>query len=524
MKTKHFLKAIFTVVLLAIVSFGCDPSEDPVIEEVDVTRVFAPTDFEARIRNMTAIELNWNIRTDAESYLVEFAEGENADFSTVLRTLEVVAEDLPVREEDFSGETFYTVRVKGIAQGKQDSKWVTATVQTDPEQIFLPIQDGDIQATEATLRWPENSEVTHFIINPGNINRPITPTEITDGIATITGLTGETDYVVTLHNNNALRGTAEFTTLIDIGDATLIQPTDDLSAMVAAAADGDTLVLMPGIYDVFSGDITIDKSITIQGLYPYDMPVVYVSFTMAPGLQDLTLVNLELEGMDINADPAPTVINTLLNMSNAGTYNSVNISNCHIHDYGRQLIYSNTTGALLNSLVIDNCIVENFTAGGGDFIDFRNGDVHSVSVTNSTFVDAPNGRDFIRMDGAGDTNGTGVTATVLIDHCTLVGVSNTADRITYVRFANNDITVTNNIFADTDAKYSNQASTDETMSFANNNYFNAPNLFSSSETRYDTSSSYTILDPGFQDAANGDFTVSNQDLIDDGIGDPRWLQ
>jgi len=522
MKTKHFFKTILAAGLLAMVFTGCDPSEGPLVEEIDVPRVFAPTSLEARVRNMTAIELDWFVRDDAESYVVEFAEGEN-DFSNIVRTITVTAEDLPAREEGFSGQTFYSIRVKGVAEGKQDSNWTTTTIQTDPEQIFLPIEDGDIQATEATLRWPENSEVTNFIINPGNINRPISVAEKTAGIATITGLTGETEYTVTLHNNNALRGTAVFTTLIDIGDATLVQPTDDLSAMVAAAADGDTLVLMPGDYTVFSGDITVDKSITIQGLYPYDMPKVYVSFTMAPGLQDLSLVNLEMIGMDINADPAPVQISTIINMSNAGMYNSVTFSGCYMHDYGRQLIYGNTSGALLNSFVVDNCVATDFTASGGDFIDFRNGDVHSVSITNSTFVDAPSGRDFIRMDGAGDTNNTGVTATVLIDHCTFVGVSNTADRITYVRFVNNDITVTNNIFADTDAKYSNQTSTDEEMTFSMNNYFNAPNMYDSGQTRYDTSSNYTTLDPGFVDAANRDYTVTNQDLIDDGIGDPRWL-
>ena len=30
------------------------------------------------------------------------------------------------------------------------------------------------------------------------------------------------------------------------------------------------------------------------------------------------------------------------------------------------------------------------------------------------------------------------------------------------------------------------------------------------------------LDPGFTDAANGNFKVSNQTIIDNEIGDPRW--
>ncbi len=499
--------------LLAVLSVGCNSKEGEVIEELDVNRVFAPTDLTARIRNMTTIELSWYVRQDTDSYIVEFAEG--AGFDNIIRTVEVAPEDLPIQEQ-FDGETLYSARVKGIAEGKQDSKWVSVSIQTDPEQIFLPSEDGDIQATAATLRWPEGSAVTHLLINPGNVERPITPEEASVGMATISGLTGETEYTVVLYNNGTVRGTSIFTTLIDIGDATLVQPEEDLSVVIANAVDGDVLVLAPGVYEAFVGNIVIDKSITIQGLYPYDKPVLSVSFSMAPGLQDLQLVDLELVG---------TVdLFTLVTMEIAGNYNSVQIRGCNIHDFGRQLIYGSTAGAILGNFIVDNTIASNATLGGGDFIDFRSGDVHNVEVTNSTFIDAPNGRDFIRMDGAGDTNGIGVTATVLIDHCTFVGVSNTEDRIVYIRFDDNDITVTNNLFAETNAYYSNQASTDDDITFANNNYFNAPSFYDSTRDRYDTSANFTTLDPGFVDAANGDYTVTNQALIDEGIGDPRWLQ
>src|SRR5690606_28383161 len=134
--------------------------------------------------------------------------------------------------------------------------------------------------------------------------------------------------------------TAVFTTLIDIGDATLIQPEDDISLAIADAADGDVLVLAPGVYEAFTGDIVLDKSISLRGLYPYDKPVLNVTFTMAPGLQDLELRDLELAGIE------GMEMNTLVNMSNAGNYNSVTISGCTIRDYGRQLIYGNTSGAV----------------------------------------------------------------------------------------------------------------------------------------------------------------------------------
>jgi len=94
-----------------------------------------------------------------------------------------------------------------------------------------------------------------------------------------------------------------------------------------------------------------------------------------------------------------------------------------------------------------------------------------------------------------------------------------------VRFDANDITSRNNLITDTEIEgYSDNSATDESITFQNNNYFNAPTLYDSSVARYDDSTSFTTLDPEYADAANGDFSVANQSLIDDNVGDPRWLQ
>jgi hypothetical protein len=63
----------------------------------------------------------------------------------------------------------------------------------------------------------------------------------------------------------------------------------------------------------------------------------------------------------------------------------------------------------------------------------------------------------------------------------------------------------------------------ESPVYANNNIYSCYNLLVG---LYTTAAqvSATELNPGFADAANGNFTVSNQTLIDNGVGDPRWLE
>ena len=57
-------------------------------------------------------------------------------------------------------------------------------------------------------------------------------------------------------------------------------------------------------------------------------------------------------------------------------------------------------------------------------------------------------------------------------------------------------------------------------------YFNTVNLISAGSTAdatitwFDTAG--TELDPKFADAANGDFTITNDDVKDKKVGAPRW--
>jgi len=241
MKTKYILMGILAG-FLSLAFVACDDNIDPIVEQLQFERVFSPTGLTARIRNLTTIELTWTIKDDAHHYVVEFSE-DSLLFSTIVRTVEVMPDELPL-QESFDGETLYSARVKGVSDsGVADSKWSAITIKTDAENIYLPIQDGDIDATTATLRWAPNSDVTNFIINPGNTSRAITADEKTAGVATIEGLTGDTEYTVSLMKGAKQRGSVTFTTLIDVGNATRVYPEDDLSLVIAAAADGDQMVM-----------------------------------------------------------------------------------------------------------------------------------------------------------------------------------------------------------------------------------------------------------------------------------------
>lgn len=506
---KNIFKSIgLAIIALPMFTLSCSDDIDPVIRELDLDRPLAPVNLRAFVRNQTALELSWDVKQNVDEYIVEFSQ-DSLEFNSIIRTVSISPDSLPLRE-NFEGETQYSARVKAVREDGEESSWAEVAIMTAIENILEPFEGGDIAATSVSFRWPAGSEVTNFTINPGNINRPITDAEKEAGQATIEGLTGSTAYTITLFDGAKRRGVVEFETLVDIGNATAVYPEDDLLAIIAAAADGDVLALFPGIYDSL-GTIALDKSLTIRGVYPFNRPIMEgATFDLVSGIQEFSLLDLVLSGKDEASE--------LIKIEASGaSYGSISVSGSKLSNYTKQLIYGNGEASTVQSFSIDNCEISDFITSSSDFIDFRKSYLNNLNITNSTFVRCGQGRDFIRIDAASGLSGTGLTTNILISHCTIFASPSAGRRVLYVRFDANDITVRNTLFAETEAIYSNQSATSAPF-YANNNYFNAPDLISGALGDV----SGTSLDPGFANAEEGDFTISNQTLIDNQVGDPRW--
>lgn len=520
MKTKYIFRGLIATIILAIGISGCESYNEELLDGIGNTREFSPIGLKAIVRNQTSVELNWTVKNDVDYYVVEFS-ADDPEFKTIFKTVNVLSSELPVTIP-LEGETIYSIRVKGVsATGLADSKWSVTTAKTLTEQILFPVEDIDIEATQVTLRWTPNSSVTQITLAPGGIIHTITPAEKEAGIAVVTGLTGETDYISTLQNGTKTRGTRPFKTGIDIGTGILVKPTDDLNAAIAVAPAGSTLVLMPGDYTVFKGEIILDKPITIRGLRVGDKPKLHVKFTLSATATSISLIDLDLNG--------DGTLSEVLKYNQSGTYGKLLLSGCLIHDYLGSLVSVPTASvARIESITVENSICTNIDTGStGEFIDLRASYVASIVLTKSTFNNCAAGRAFIRED-ATTAFGTGLVTNTLIENCTFHKVTNTIAQsgyqMFYIRFATNATIVRNSLFAETIARYANQAAT-IAPSFSNNNYFNAPTLNLASPTsplKSDTAG--TALNPQFTNAAAGDFTIGNQTLKDNAIGDPRWIK
>ncbi|WP_258105296.1 DUF5123 domain-containing protein [Marinoscillum sp. MHG1-6] len=512
---KKFTGILFGVLFILLTA--CDDDIDPVITDLTVSRAFAPVGLEARVRNQIDIELSWTADARVNQYVIEFFQ-DSLEFSGDPVATGVIEEvDIPVSgeitfTETLNGDTRYSARVKAVVDGIEESNWAEITARTSPEQLFFPLPGPNVQDTYAKLLWEANSEVTHFLVTPGNLLVQISNTEKLNGEATLEGLSGATDYTVSIYNGSDKRGTVEFSTLKEYN----VTPLDDLAAKIDAAAEGDTLILAEGMYDI--GSYILAKSIVIEGQKSYDKPVITGQFQVETTIASIGLVLLDMRGENN--------YNQVFNVT-AATGNPVKLvfDRCEISGYKNNILYNQGSGTYGDVIMI-NSYVYDIDGGGGDGFDIRGGAFGSLTVENCTFSNGI--RSFLRMQ---------VIADVKFKNCTfykVCTVDNSNNRGFFrMSAAGNSLEVSNCLFVDTGFESatngnlgnwtkSGDVAPEVSTTFKNNFYYNAFALFEGQYLAVDVDA--TEANPAFVDASSGDFTVTNQDIIDANVGDTKWLQ
>lgn len=524
MKKLYIKSIVFGLAAVALASCS-NPGDE--LTSVQYSRNFSPTGVEAKVRNRTNVELSWNRAEGVTQYNIEVFANDSLTFSgSPVQSLTCTPDEMPITITGLEGETKYSFRVMALdGNTSRDSKWSGAYAKTESEQIFKTVKEDDIKGKQVTLRWPAGESADVITLSPGNITYNVTSADVAAGAATITGLTPETAYTATMTRNGKTRGKISFTTGVDLAETDiLVKAGDDLKAAINDAPEGYRLVIEPGVYGIASSDaevggsVKIDKKLSIKGLRQNDHPVIKGRFQIEAevDLDQVTLDGAETDGgqaFDFTAD---------------GEYESFSLTNSEVKNYTKGLCYLNKA-TLVKTITIENCVIGNIECSGGDFLDARKGGFNTLTFKGNTVYESALSRDFVRMDD--NSSAVKASANIIVDHNTLynVGSGGANYRVFYVRWkTGNKITFTNNLVVGTNYKrgFANNSATDKEPTLDNNVYFNTVNLISAGSTAdatitwFDTAG--TELDPKFADAANGDFTITNDDVKDKKVGAPRW--
>jgi hypothetical protein len=395
---KIYMSILF---LTTLISFsGCKDDMMEEITKLSVDRTFSPVGLTAVVVNKTGVKLSWNAVPNAKTYTIEvFA---NTDFSgTPVKLIkDITPSQIPYTVTALAGNTQYAIRVKGVGEGIEDSKYVTALIKTDPEQIFQDIAAGKLTATSVTLNWPIGESVTTITLNPGAISRVLTPAEIAAGEVTFTGLLPKTTYNSTLLFNTATRGTKVFTTTAQIptgADVVIVKATDDLAAMIQAATSSTRFVVLEG--SKYNSDLafTLPAGIDISIIGEVAAVKPIISFTQI--ILPTTGGKLHFENVDLtayaNGDGTTTRRQYIINQSTATTFDEVSFENCNIRNFLNSPMRIQSANAItINKVIVNNCIIDNISiadagpgAGNYAFINSNvaTGKINNITLTNNTF-------------------------------------------------------------------------------------------------------------------------------------------
>ena len=298
---------------------------------------------------------------------------------------------------------------------------------------------------------------------------------------------------------------------------------------IAEAEANSVIAVFPGTYVMNENDegkagaAKVNNSITIKGVYPTERPVIEGRFEIYNG-SSLYITQAILDG----ANNASTD-QTFNYKSDKTDYESLTVENTEIKNYVKGICYGNVTGTI-KSISFENCLIHDIECDGGDFFDIRKNYVAEVKFVKSTIYNCAHKRDFIRYDDS-SKDYTDAKPVITVDQCTIDNVLNESNgkRLLYVRFVGNVINWTNNIVSNTKAVYTNQSKTN-TPTYTNNYYYGCSNasIFAASDPENKVYWNGDVNakngdDPKYKDAANGDYTIGNNDVIKLNVGDPRWI-
>lgn len=511
--------------------FSCNDNVNNWSVDSNYDGLFRSLTFSVGKLKPTTVAINYSKVIGATKYIFEFSK-DSLLFNNICRRDTLLADTLTsignatdtmsikyqVVFKDLDGLTQYSIRMKGISDKKQ-SGYVSAAFKTPKEQIFTGVTS---YLNSATFTWPSGENVTTIrywktdVNNSDTTEVKLSSDQITNGSATISGLTSGESYGAALMKGMVMRGLASFTTK-GIYGARVVTVNSTQAFM-------DSLNYYNGIEKnmtfVFEGGTTYELGrLTIPANYE---KILFYGDTSSGSYPVIHMANIGLIGnpslifnyvtIDAQMDPA----NYMFNIGNTYCFNNLTFDGCNIKNIGRSLIRLTTAGLTIGSINISNCTISNIGKGGYGMINISKPEsIGKISITSSTLIDL--GEQMLQTnDGVGS---------IIVNKCTFYNNSLAMNQIFKFDKQPTSILVTNSIFSgpNNGAKVNSGYNNYSTFLLFNLCYQTSD--FVTNANAFTNISSYSgTSNDLFVDPINGDFHIkSGASFAGRGVaGDPRW--
>jgi len=384
-------------------------------EEVDLgqpDRLFRPI-IRASSKGGNWIMLGWDNFKDVDSTIVELSKD---SFNTVVLHFAAVPPVNAIRIMGLEYDTKYQCRIRSIGTTLQSEWFIGDDISTDdfPTLLITP-GSTDLLDNSVKMRWTASDVVyDHITLEIGGVLQTILVTEAerTAGQKIVNGLDASKTYVIKIYDAAGnYYGKKTYTTVsaqdfganvIDlrslIPDSAYTKLTQTFVDSVCNANTGQkvTLVLAGGVsYKIptllFSKNV---EMVVTTGLSFAGNAVLYMNsafgVTASETVNSITFSNIIFtEGVDVGKKKTdPNYGGTYLFNFNqsGGNMNSLTFNGCDIR-YKRGIVRLQTT-ATLNTVTINNCLMDSIGGYGVVNIDNAASTVLDIVVKNSTIAHA----------------------------------------------------------------------------------------------------------------------------------------
>ena len=169
MKNIKYIAGTGVLMFMSAFSFvSCTDGNDWDVDK-SYDRVFSVQEDKISVsEDATTAEVSWTTVTGATSYIIEIStDSLYNDIEMGGSNAVVYGSDNSIVESPYvitglKADTKYFLRMKAVADGKQDSRWSYLddySFTTKTEQIFESLSGNDLKAESVTLRWEAGADV-----------------------------------------------------------------------------------------------------------------------------------------------------------------------------------------------------------------------------------------------------------------------------------------------------------------------------------------------------------------------------
>ncbi len=220
------MKKIFSILLalstlVAVSTFTSCHEPDAVIDQLELDRTLSPIQFKYSLdETKVNATFSWTAMKGSTEYYIQILREDGSTYAEDILTYDpdtAESTTMTIIYDELPSLTNFSARLTALSDDPNlpDSKPEVIEFKTGLENLFLnsgKVDDADVTATTATVRWKAGAVVTHLDVTPDLGMIELTPEEIAAGVYEFTGLTMGKTYVVKLYAEvkDAYRGTCSF--------------------------------------------------------------------------------------------------------------------------------------------------------------------------------------------------------------------------------------------------------------------------------------------------------------------------